>query len=46
MERKKIIIISGFILILIILTVAYLYTSPGNNTGSRDGKIGVVVTVG
>ncbi|AUB56184.1 zinc ABC transporter substrate-binding protein [Methanobacterium subterraneum] len=46
MERKKIIIISGFILILIILTVTYLYTSPGNNTGSRDGKIGVVVTVG
>ena len=46
MERKKILIISGFILILIFVVVAYVYTSTGNNTGSRDGQIGVVVTVG
>jgi ABC-type metal ion transport system, periplasmic component/surface adhesin len=46
MERKKILIISGFILILIIMTVAYIYTSPGNSTGSKYGQIGVVVTVG
>lgn len=46
MERKKIIIILGFILFLILMTAAYLYTSPGNNTGSMDGQIGVVVTVG
>lgn len=46
MERKKILIISGFILILIFVVVAYVYTSTGNNTGSRDGQIGVMVTVG
>jgi len=46
MERKKILIISGFILIIIFMAVAYLYTFTGNNTGSRDGQIGVVVTVG
>lgn len=28
------------------MTVAYLYTSPGNSTGSKYGQIGVVVTVG
>jgi len=28
------------------MTVAYIYTSPGNSTGSKYGQIGVVVTVG
>jgi zinc transport system substrate-binding protein len=46
MERKTNLIILGFILILIFVVVAYVYTSTGNNTGSRDGQIGVVVTVG
>jgi len=46
MERKKILITSISILILILITVTYFYTSTGNSTGSSDGKIGVVVTVG
>jgi len=46
MERKKILITLLSILILILITVTYFYTSTGNSTGSSDGKIGVVVTVG
>jgi zinc transport system substrate-binding protein len=46
MERKKILITSISILILILITATYIYTSTGNSTGSSDGKIGVVVTVG
>ncbi|MBI4813767.1 MAG: zinc ABC transporter substrate-binding protein [Methanobacterium sp.] len=46
MERKKILITSISILILILITFTYFYTSTGNSTGSSDGKIGVVVTVG
>jgi len=46
MERKKILITSLSILILILITITYFYTSTGNSTGSSDGKIGVVVTVG
>ncbi len=46
MERKKILITSILILILILIPVTYFYTSAGNSTGSSNGKIGVVVTVG
>ncbi|MDO5836278.1 MAG: zinc ABC transporter substrate-binding protein [Methanobacterium sp.] len=46
MERKKILLISGFILILFSITLAYFYTSTGNTSVSQDGRIGVVVTVG
>lgn len=47
MERKKILIILTLILLLILMAVTtYFYTSTGNSTGSSDGKIGVVVTVG
>jgi zinc transport system substrate-binding protein len=47
MERKKILIIlAGLLLIILIALTTYLYTSTGNSTGSADGKIGVIVTVG
>lgn len=46
MERKKIIILAGILLIILIVFTTYFYTSTGNSTGSSDGKIGVIVTVG
>jgi zinc transport system substrate-binding protein len=47
MERKKILIILTLILLFILLAFTiYFYTSTGNSTGSSNGKIGVVVTVG
>nr|WP_319374807.1 zinc ABC transporter substrate-binding protein [uncultured Methanobacterium sp.] len=46
MERKKLLIVLGILLLILIAFSTYFYTSTGNSTGSADGKIGVIVTVG
>ncbi len=46
MERKKLLIVLGILLLILIAFTTYFYISSGNSSNTADGKIGVIVTVG